>query len=400
MEKNRAYLGDCLNLFDQITNESIDLIYLDPPFFTQKTQRQITRDGNTSYSFQDTWENIGEFKQYIKDRLEKAKLALKDTGSIFLHCDRSASHHFRCALEEVFGAENFQSEIIWSYRRWSNAKKGLLNTHQTIFFYSKSKNFKFNQFYEAYSPTTNLDQILQERSRDDRGKSVYKTNENGEHVLIKDKKGVPLSDVWEIPYLNPKARERVNYPTQKPILLLEKIIELVTDKGDLVLDPFCGSGTTLVAAKLLDRNYIGFDQSKEALELVESRLLNPIKSESDLMKKGIEKYVNQDSKTTEILNSLGALVVQRNKGIDGFIRTGDELVPVKIKKSDESVSEAKKRLILASRKNQYSKKVLIVHDNECEENVMSFEDDDVLIFKDHIQLASAFKLNLADASRL
>src|SRR5699024_9228610 len=139
---------------------------------------------------------------------------------------------------------------IWAYKRWSNSKKGLLNNHQNIYFYSKSKSFKFNTMYTDYSPTTNLDQILQARMRDEHAKSKYKTDENGQVVLGKEKKGVPLSDIWNIPYLNPKAKERTGYPTQKPILLLEQIIKIATDEGDTVLDPFCGSGTTLVAADL------------------------------------------------------------------------------------------------------------------------------------------------------
>ena len=108
-----------------------------------------------------------------------------------MHCDRSAAHHLRAALDEVFGAENFQSEIIWSYKRWSNARKGLLNSHQTIFFYSKTKNFKFNPIYTDYSPTTNLDQIFQKRARNENGKAIYKTSENGAVELIEEKKRSP-----------------------------------------------------------------------------------------------------------------------------------------------------------------------------------------------------------------
>ncbi len=130
-------------------------------------------------------------------------------------------------------------------------KKGLLNNHQIILFYSKTSHFKFNRIYTEYSATTNIDQILQERVRNKDGKAVYKYNSDGDIVIGQSKKGVPLSDVWEIPYLNPKAKERVGYPTQKPILLLEQILRLVTDEGDFVIDPFAGSGTTLAAAKML-----------------------------------------------------------------------------------------------------------------------------------------------------
>ena len=113
---------------------------------------------------------------------------LKKTGSIFLHCDRSASHHLRIALDNVLGANNFQSEIIWAYKRWSNAKRGLLNAHQVIYFYSKTTDFKFNHIFEDYSPTTNIDQIFQKRMRDENGKTKYKTNVGGGYELIDNKK--------------------------------------------------------------------------------------------------------------------------------------------------------------------------------------------------------------------
>src|SRR6266849_5748389 len=272
------YTGDCLSWLETIEPGSIDLVYLDPPFFTQRVQKSKTRDNSNEYSFSDTWASTEDYKAFLKLRIEQCRKALRDTGSIFVHCDSLASHHIRLILDEVFGPENFKSEIIWVYRRWSNAKRGLLNAHQTIYFYSKSDKFKFNVIYTDYSPTTNIDQILQERERDEHGKCAYKIGNNGRVVLGKEKRGVPLSNVWEIPYLNPKATERTGYPTQKPILLLEKIIEIATDKSDVVLDPMCGSGTTIVAAALLERNWIGIDIEPGAIELARVRVDNPQKT--------------------------------------------------------------------------------------------------------------------------
>ena len=203
------------------------------------------------------------------------KKVLKNTGSIFLHCDDKASHYLRQLLDEVFGNTNFNNEIIWHYKRWSNSKKGLLKGHQSIFWYSKTKNFKFNIKYVDYSATTNLDQILQERIRNKNGKVEYKKEKNGKITYCNEKKGVPLSDVWEIPFLNPKAKERVGYPTQKPILLLEQILEIASNENDIILDPFCGSGTTLIAGKIKNRKCIGFDKNLEAIKLTEKRLKNP-----------------------------------------------------------------------------------------------------------------------------
>ncbi|ETI88104.1 MAG: Adenine-specific DNA methylase [Clostridium butyricum DORA_1] len=354
-------LGDSLVRLREINEESVDLIYLDPPFFTQKTQKQKTRDNEKEYSFDDKWENIDEYRLYIQDRLVECKRVLKKTGSIFLHCDKAASHHLRVALDNVFGVDNFQSEIIWTYKRWSNSKKGLLNNHQNIYFYSKTKDFKFNTIYMDYSETTNIDQILQDRVRNEHGKSEYKKDANGDVVLGKAKKGVPMSDIWEIPYLNPKAAERVGYPTQKPILLLERIIDIATDEGDVVLDPFMGSGTTLVAAKLKNRQYIGIDKSEDAIDLAQKRLDTPIKTESILLKKGRESYKNLSEDELNILNEIGAVPVQRNKGIDGFLKEyyKDSPVAIRIQKRDEDLNTAMKLMKNAGKKRGCKLMILV-----------------------------------------
>lgn len=369
-------LGDSLEELKQIKDNSIDLVYLDPPFFTQKTQKSKNKDNTKEYSFSDTWESITDYQLYMKLRLIECKRVLKDTGSIFLHCDKSASHYLRVTLDEIFGMKNFRSEIIWTYKRWSNSKKGLLNNHQNIYFYSKTKNFKFNFFYTEYAPSTNVDQILHDRVRDRNSKSIYKTDDKGKPVIGKKKNGVPLSDVWNIPYLNPKAKERTGYPTQKPILLLEQIIKIVTDKGDTVLDPFCGSGTTLVAAKLLDRNYIGIDTSEDAVNLTKGRLKNPLKTNSQLLEKGEGKYLNKSEKELSILRNLNAIVVQRNKGIDGFLKDyyKEKPVPIKIQKDTETLEEAKEHLIKSSKTKGCILKILIK--TKLEENLFDYINED------------------------
>lgn len=399
---NEIIHDDCLNYMKTIKDNSIDLIYLDPPFFTQRTQKGILRNEEKKVEFQDSWKDIGEYIDYIKTRLIEMKRILKNTGSIFLHCDKTASHYLRVLLDNIFGMNNFQSEIIWSYKRWSNSKKGLLNSHQNIYFYSKSSKFKFNTIYTDYSATTNIDQILQQRKRDENGKCVYKTDENGNIITENEKKGVPLSDVWEIPFLNPKAKERVGYPTQKPILLLEKIIQIATDEGDTVLDPFCGSGTTLVAAELLNRKYIGMDLSEDAIKVAKDRINNPIKTESELLNSGIEKYKNKNEKELEILNSIGAIPVQRNSGIDGFIlnKEKNEKIAIKIQKNTEELNEAKKKLITAASLKGCNYKVLIkTNDNIEQQNLFSnnIEEDDVFVietYKDMLSKIIYKKINL------
>lgn len=354
-------LGDCLSNLNKIEENSIDLIYLDPPFFSQKIQSLKTRDNKKEYSFNDNWKDINAYISYLKDRLTECKKVLKKTGSIFLHCDRSASHYLRITLDEVFGRDKFQSEIVWVYKRWSNSKNGLLNCHQVIYFYSKSNKFKFNKAFDPYSPTTNIDQIFQKRIKDTNGKTKYKINEDGNYALIEAKRGVPLSDVWQIPYLNPKANERTGYPTQKPILLLERIISLVTDENDIVLDPFCGSGTTLVAAQFLNRKYIGIDISNDAIELCKKRLESPIKSQSALMRLGEGAFISQSYNKTRILESLEAIPVQRNRGIDGFLKVNGTIrpIPIKIQSEKETLEEARKLLLKASEKNKFPIKILV-----------------------------------------
>ena len=264
-------------------------------------------------------------------------------------------------LDDVFGAKNFRNEIVWYYKRWTSSKSSLQSQHQTIYFYGKTKNSKFNTLYTDYSASTNIDQILQERVKDANGKSKYKTNNNGEVVWGKEKKGVPLGDVWEIPYLNPKANERVGYPTQKPVLLLERIIEISTDVGDIVLDPFCGSGTTLVAAKLLNRDFIGVDISSDACSIATERTANPIKTVSALMEKGVGSYLTKTPMENKILTSLEAIPVQRNSDIDGFmkIHQGGSVVPVKIQSYDETLYESERKLIQAARKRNCQYMVLV-----------------------------------------
>ena len=361
MQYNQVMCADSFQILKEMESKKIDLIYMDPPFFTQEMQRLTGKNQEIQYEFSDKWKDMNAYLEYMKVRLEESRRVLKDTGSIFVHCDRNASHYLKVLMDSVFGIENFQSEIIWSYKRWSNSKKGLLNNHQVILFYSKTDTFKFNKIYTDYSETTNIDQILQERVRDSRGKAVYKTDENGEVVLGQSKKGVPLSDVWEIPYLNPKAKERVGYPTQKPIILLEQIIKLVTDEDDIVLDPFVGSGTTLVAAKLLNRKYIGVDISKEAVDLAEKRLEALVKTESILLKKGKKAYQNLTEEQIAILKSLNAVPVQRNSGIDGFLSDyiNGRPVSMKIQKPDETLGEAVQKLYVASQKKRCEAMILI-----------------------------------------
>lgn len=395
METNKIYHGNCVEKLKEIEANKVDLIYFDPPFFTQRKHSLTNKDNSKTYEFDDKYNSIEEYLELVENVLQESKRVLKNTGSVFLHCDKTASHNIRVVMDKVFRRENFQSEIIWSYKRWSNAKKGLLNAHQVIFFYSKTQDFKFNTLYTDYSATTNLDQILQDRERNENGKSVYKKDENGNVVLGKEKKGVPLSDVWEIPYLNPKAKERTGYPTQKPVLLLNQILNIVTEEGDLVVDPFCGSGTTCVSAKSLKRQFIGIDISKDAVELANSRLEEMVISESNLLNKGTNEYQEKNEKELAILQNINAFPVQRNSGIDGFLKDHFEglPVPVKIQGEFETIEDAIEKLEKASYGKDYKMKILIQTRETGISRLFGFESDVTIMKSLELQTKDLLKKN-------
>ena len=395
METNKIYHGNCVEKLKEIEANKVDLIYFDPPFFTQRKHSLTNKDNSKTYEFDDKYNSIEEYLELVENVLLESKRVLKNTGSVFLHCDKTASHNIRVVMDKIFGRENFQSEIIWSYKRWSNAKKGLLNSHQVIFFYSKTQDFKFNTLYTDYSATTNLDQILQDRERNENGKSVYKKDENGNVILGKEKKGVPLSDVWEIPYLNPKAKERTGYPTQKPVLLLNQILNIVTDEGDLVVDPFCGSGTTCVSAKSLKRQFIGIDISKDAVELANSRLEEMVISESNLLNKGTSEYQEKTEKELAILQNINAFPVQRNSGIDGFLKDHFEgmPVPVKIQGEYETIEDAIEKLEKASYGKDYKMKILIQTRETGISRLFGFDYDVTILKSLELQTKDLIKKN-------
>lgn len=378
---SEVHHGDCLTVGRTLPGESVDLVYVDPPFFTQKNHSLTTRDRTTKFEFSDEWSSRTEYLEFLRLRLREFRRILKATGSIFFHCDTNASHHIRCLLDEVFGETMFRSEIIWHYRRWSNSQRTPLASHQTLFFYSKTDAYQYHQLFDDYSPSTNVDQILQRRRRDEHGKSVYARNDDGQVVNDGHKNGVPISDVWDIPYLNPKAKERVGYPTQKPILLLERIISLVTLPGNVVLDPFAGSGTTLVAAQLLGRDAFGVDVSPEAVELARKRLDEPVKTSSELLRKGRESYVQSDDAALAFLHGVKFVPVQRNRGIDALLNTapGENPILLRVQRQGESLSDAAELLHAAGRSKQPATLVLVATQSQHPDGLFSMFPPDVLV---------------------
>jgi site-specific DNA-methyltransferase (adenine-specific) len=354
--------GDCRSELSSLDAGCARLAYIDPPFFTQKVQRLAPRDRCREFAFADLWSGHEEYAEFLHACLSGVWRALTPDGSVVLHCDRRSAHIARAVLDRVFGAEFFRSEIIWSYRRWSNATRALLPAHQTLYLYSKSARYVFNPSYGDYSPATNVDQLLQRRGRDAHGKSIYARDASGELIAADPKRGVPLGDVWDIPYLNPKARERVGYPTQKPVLLLERIIALASEPGDRVLDPCCGSGTTLVAAQLLGRRALGIDRSEEAIAISRERTSKPFKTGSALLERGRETYRQVDEATLLELGELELVAVQRNRGMDAILRRQYHGRPValRVQRPRETALEAATLLARAGASKRCELMILII----------------------------------------
>ena len=201
---------------------------------------------------------------------------------------------------------------------------------------------------------------------------MYQRDERGRVVVNGEKRGVPLRDVWDIPYLNPKAKERTGYPTQKPIQLLERIINLATNAGDCVLDPFCGSGTTLVAAKIMRRHAIGIDISSDAVELTRKRIHTPVKSSSSVLEWGRESYRSVDEAAPSLLQGIDYVPVQRNKGMDAILKRGlsGAPIPVRIQRDGESVVEAAMKLFTAARSKNAAVMFLIAKTTEHQQALL------------------------------
>ena len=254
IKNNMVVVGDNLEIMRGMEDGSIDLIATDPPFNTGKDWGQ----------FNDKW--VGGLKGYLKfmePRLVEMHRLLKDTGSIYLHCNYKASHYLKVMMDTIFGMKHFRNEIVWHHVMMKPGTQDFPHNHDNILRYTKSEIYTFN----ADSIRVPYDPKSIERRK---YKHTYKKgHNNGLHSLGK----VP-DDVWYYGF----AKGKIDYPTQKPLKLLERTIKASSNQGDVVFDPFCGSGTTLRAAKTLGRKYIGIDQNPEAVRIAQSRL-NPTQQE-------------------------------------------------------------------------------------------------------------------------
>ena len=250
---------DNLELMAEIKNNTIDLIYCDILYGT----------GRKFADYQDLKPIRSEIETHYIPRIKEMHRILKPTGSIYLQMDTKINHWMRCIMDDIFGYDKFRNEISWWYKRWSNISFGFQKMHDVILFYSKDKS-KFNIQYQDYSKPNEIEDTV--RGVID-GKLVRLKNEDGSYKKRENEnKGVPLHDIWEIQHIQPTAKERLGYDTQKPKALIERIIKASSNEGDLVADFYLGSGTTAVVCKELNRNFIGCDINPRAIEITLQRL--------------------------------------------------------------------------------------------------------------------------------
>lgn len=333
--QNTFYHGDCLFVLNHdIPVGSVDLIYLDPPFFTGKVQKGRWQPGAMEVSFEDSkrfWKEKGisayapewikhiaikrpafaSYLHYMMERLQSCHKVLKSTGSIYLHCDYRACHYLKMVMDEVFDDRNFRNEIVWYYNSGPRKKLDFGRRHDIIYRYSKTDRYKFNadEVREAYSPNINIPA----------SKAHYY------HQF-----GKVADDVWRISIISQNdKRERVGYPTQKPEVLLERIIKVSSNEGDLVLDPFCGCGTTTIVASKLNRRFIGIDIHPTAFQTIKNRsheLFNLSRYVSRDLKEVLEMGANDLEKWVN--EFCGATKPSPDRGIDGITKDG---TPIQVK---------------------------------------------------------------------
>ncbi|MHA1489136.1 MAG: DNA methyltransferase [Promethearchaeota archaeon] len=274
--RNKLFWGDNLQvsyyLLDSL-EKKIDLIYIDPPFFSGANYRIKIKDNDLNYdiiAYHDHWDkDIDSYLQMLYERIIIFKKLLSTNGLFLIHLDWHASHYIKLILDEVFGQNRFVNNIIWHYyNKYSASKKNLPRAHDDILVYSKSKNYTFN---EIRIPRKKPKKQLKRKMVNGVLKNAKDENGHVTYRIVTDKK---MDDVWKIPCMQPASKEWTGFPTQKHHDLLERIIRLGTNEGDIVADFFCGSGTTLVTAEKLNRKWIGCDISEYSIYLTRKRIIN------------------------------------------------------------------------------------------------------------------------------
>lgn len=385
---NQLYCGDCLSVLEMVADTSVDLIYIDPPFYSQRAYETIWGGEAERFAFEDRWAGgINHYVNYLVARVRKMHAKLKETGSFYIHLDWHISHYMKQELDKIFGYGNFQAEIIWRRTSAHVDTIGFGHVTDSIFFYSKSGRFAWNPQYRPYSeehlsrsyrhrdPATGKRFMLadltgagirhgdtgrpwhginptkwarhwirppKDLEKSDKEGLVYWPDRGGMPRLKKflSTKGQPIDNIWtDIPPVSSQGAEKLGYPTQKPIALLQRIVSASSNPGDLVMDAYCGCGTTLAAAQRLGRRWIGIDISQSAVRVVEQRLkklgatdyqvLGLVKSLKDL--RALDPFEFQNWAVNAVYGQHSPKKVA-DMGIDGF--TFMEHHPIQVKQTD------------------------------------------------------------------
>ena len=317
LNNRTIFCRDNIDVLGGIDSETIDLIYLDPPFNKKKVFTAPIGSSAEGAEFSDIFreEDVKEewlltikedseklhnfltgikqidgrasynfcYLAYMAIRLIECHRVLKDTGSLYLHCDPTMSHYLKVVLDCIFGEVNFRNEIVWCYNTQGKPKKGFARKHDVVYLFSKSDNFLFNKI------TIAPNDVKRYNKTDEDGRK-YQIDGKGYTYYLDDGRHCP--DYWTIPALTNNAKERTGYPTQKPTALLERIIRASSNEGDIVLDPFCGCATTCIAAEKMGRQWVGIDVSVKAYDLVRERLQKEIATPNNLPLFSKEIYFN------------------------------------------------------------------------------------------------------------
>ena len=391
--ENTLYYGDNLDIMRRyIPDECVDLVYLDPPFKSNQNYNVLFKEKNGSQAasqiraFEDTWtwgqddeavyadlvmkggkvaDCLQAFRTFMgpcdmlaylvmmAPRLVELWRVMKPTGSIYLHCDPTASHYLKMLMDAVLGPLNFRNEIIWKRTPFAGSSKARAmqfpRIHDSILFYTKTDDYRFEHIMQPY------DEDYYKRFRnpdnDPRGpyqsvllktysEATFKRLKEDNRIIAPQKEGVgwrykqftsdlkgrQIPDLWtDINMINPVAVERLGFPTQKPEALLERIIQASSNEGDLVLDPFCGCGTTVAAAQKLKRRWIGIDITHLAITLMKKRLLDAFGTEAKFNVQGEPTSLPDAAALAEsdpyqfqwwALGLVGARPVEQKKGAD------------------------------------------------------------------------------------
>jgi len=268
LEPNRLFWGDNLHVMRQLPSESIDLIYIDPPFFSGRQYNVIFGDQNELRSFSDIWEGgMPGYLIWLNARLYEMKRLLKKTGSIYVHCDWHASHYIKVEMDKIFGHENFVNEVVWMYKTGGMSKRWFGRKHDVILMYAR------DDAKRTFSPLKEMSFLSHKYGFSNieiKKAPCPFVHDGGTNPAFYTEVG--MRDVWDIPALRGNQPETIGYPTQKPEAVVERVLQASTEQGQVVADFFCGGGTTPAVAQRLGRRWIACDQSRVAVAITADRI--------------------------------------------------------------------------------------------------------------------------------